>query len=52
MNKHSELISNESIDTQEPLLQDFDHEPIEELDPASFDDPVAEVSIQRPKLYY
>ena len=51
MNKHGELISNESINKQEPLLQDFDYKPIEEMDSASFDDPVAKVSIQRPKLY-
>ena len=52
MNKHSEHISDERVNTEEAFL---DHETYmystKEMDSASFDDPVTEVSTERPKLY-
>ena len=50
VNKHSEHISNERVNTEETFL---DHEThgIEEMDSVCFDDPVTEVSAERPKLY-
>ena len=54
VNKHSEhnIISDERVNTEEAFL---DHEThiygTEEMDSVSFDDPVTEVSTERPKLY-
>ena len=54
VNKHNELISDESVNTEESFLQNSDHEAthsIEEMDSAPFDDSLTEVSAERPKLY-
>ena len=54
MNKHSERISDERVNTEETFL---DHEThmygAEEMDSVCFDDPVTEISTERerPKLY-
>ena len=52
MNKHSELISDEGINTEEPFLQGA--KPTysnEEMDAAPFDDLITEVAAERPKSY-
>ena len=51
VNKHSEHMSDERVDTEEGLDHETDMYGIEEMDSVSFDDPVTEVSIERPKLY-
>jgi len=52
INKHSELISDEGINTEEPFLQG--PKPTysnEEMDAAPFDDSITKVAAERPKLY-
>ena len=44
-------MSDERVDTKEGLDHEIDMYGTEEMDSVSFDDPVTEVSIERPKLY-
>ena len=50
VNKHSERISDERVNTEETFLDHETHS-IEEMDSVCFDDPVTEISAERPKLY-
>ena len=50
VNKHSEHISDERVNTEETFLDHETHS-IEEMDSVCFDDPVTEISAERPKLY-
>ena len=44
-------MSDARVDTEESLDHETDMYGTEEMDSVSFDDPVTEVSIERPKLY-
>ena len=49
VNKHSELLSDERVNTED--THESSSHSIEEMDSAPFDEPVTEASTERPKLY-